>query len=72
MQEGHADELWSHTSSIMALIANCNRDPEKRKHPFTPADFNPLAHRQTESEAKERPLSELKDEWLAMARQRGV
>lgn len=34
-------EQWQHTSSIMALIANCNRDPKKKNRPFQPRDFNP-------------------------------
>jgi len=42
MAETKARERWAHTSSLMALIANCNRDPKRRRRPWTPADFNPL------------------------------
>ena len=31
-----------HTSSILALVANVNRDPKKSRA-FKPADFNPHA-----------------------------
>jgi len=41
MSEARAQAMWAHTSSIMALIANVNRDP-KRTRPFKPSDFNPL------------------------------
>ena len=34
---------WSRTANIMALIANCNRDPKKRPAPYTPADFGPYS-----------------------------
>jgi len=40
MAEGHAKDRWQHTSNIMALIANTNRDPKKTR-PFKPSDFNP-------------------------------
>ena len=41
MTEGKTKESWQHTSSIMALIANVNRDPKKTK-PFKPSDFDPM------------------------------
>jgi hypothetical protein len=45
MFEGLREQAWSHTSSIMALIANLHRDP-KKSQPFHPHDFNPLkSHR---------------------------
>jgi len=40
MAESRARERWAHTSSLMALIANVNRDP-KRGRAFRPSDFNP-------------------------------
>ena len=40
MAEGHHKDRWQHTSSVMALIANVNRDPKKNR-PFKPSDFNP-------------------------------
>jgi len=34
-------ERWSHTSSLMALLANLHRDTRKGKR-FTPEDFDPF------------------------------
>jgi len=31
---------WRHTSSVLAMIANVNRDP-KKSNAFEPADFDP-------------------------------
>jgi len=42
MAEGLGQERWGHTSALMALIANANRDPRKSKT-FKPDDFNPYA-----------------------------
>ena len=42
MAEGRGRAAWAHTSSVLALIANVNRDP-KRQRPFRPADFDPYA-----------------------------
>ena len=33
---------WNHTSSILALIANINRDRKKRSRPFEPREFHPM------------------------------
>jgi len=41
MAEARQRGDWARTSSIMALIANVNRDPKKHR-PFTPADFDPF------------------------------
>ena len=45
MAESRAKERWAHTSSVMALIAETNRNPKKRGRPFTPDDFNPFARK---------------------------
>ena len=41
MAQARAKEKWQHTSSILSLIANANRDPKKTR-PFKPSDFNPF------------------------------
>lgn len=41
MAEGRSRENWQHTSAILALLYNCNRDPKKTK-PAKPSDFNPF------------------------------
>ena len=55
MAEARSRENWTHTAAILALEANCHRDPKKAK-PFTPADFNPH-----ELANKRRPLVRTKD-----------
>ena len=44
MAEGRARERWTHTSWLLAMMANVNRDP-KRSRVFHPDDFNPYAQR---------------------------
>lgn len=45
MAEAKTETEWSHTASLLALIAETHRDPEKRKRPFQPAEFHPLHNR---------------------------
>jgi hypothetical protein len=42
MAEGRQREAWNHTAALMALLANCHRDP-KRSRAFRPDDFHPMA-----------------------------
>ncbi|MBP7747001.1 MAG: hypothetical protein KA383_12800 [Phycisphaerae bacterium] len=35
---------WARNSALMALLANCHRDPKKTRA-FKPADFDPFAKR---------------------------
>jgi len=44
MAEAHGREAWAHTSAILTLIANVNRDPKKTR-PFKPSDFDPYSAR---------------------------
>jgi hypothetical protein len=41
MVDARQRDNWDHTSMLLALTANCNRDPKKR--PLKPDDFNPFA-----------------------------
>jgi hypothetical protein len=41
MCEARQRTQWRRTSSILALLANQQRDPKKRRKPFTPDDFDP-------------------------------
>lgn len=43
MAEGRSRAAWSHTSAVMALLANCNRDARRRPRPYTAEDFFPPA-----------------------------
>jgi hypothetical protein len=40
MGEARSQMLWSHTSSILAMLANIHRDA-KRSKIYHPSDFNP-------------------------------
>jgi hypothetical protein len=44
MADGKQRDAWAHTSSLMALLVNINRDP-KRGRAVKPDDFNPFAQR---------------------------
>jgi len=44
MAEARQRDGWARTSSLMALIANTNRDPRKHRA-FRPSDFDPFAAR---------------------------
>ena len=40
MAEARSQEQWNHTAALLALIANCHRDPHRRKA-YEPSDFLP-------------------------------
>lgn len=42
MGRGRQEGEWERAASVMALIANVNRDPKKKASPFRAADFNPF------------------------------
>ena len=44
MAEARVDAEWNHTSAILAMLANVNRDPKKHG-PYRPEDFHPLKRR---------------------------
>jgi hypothetical protein len=48
MAEGRGRDEWGRMSSLLALVANVNRDP-KRTSALRPADFNPYEARRTGS-----------------------
>jgi hypothetical protein len=45
MAEGRGRAEWGRMASLMSLVANVNRDPRRRRQPFTPDDFNPYHER---------------------------
>ncbi len=45
MAEARQRDEWARTSSLMALIANANRDPKKHRA-FRPTDFDPFSQAQ--------------------------
>jgi hypothetical protein len=44
MADARQRAAWQHTASVLALLANCHRDPKKTRA-FKPADFDPFARR---------------------------
>jgi len=42
MAEARGRDNWAHTSAILALVANVNRDPRKTRA-YRPADFDPYS-----------------------------
>jgi len=62
MAEGSGRERWAHTSAVMALIANVNRDPKKGRA-FRPSDFDPYARqdRRSRKVADKQSLALLKE-----------
>jgi len=64
MAEARGRDNWAHTSAILALIANVNRDPKKTR-PFKPADFDPYATKDRREDAIEvTDMAVLKDAFL--------
>ena len=41
MADGRLMSEWSIATSSMALLANCNRDPKKKRTPYVAWDFMP-------------------------------
>jgi len=50
MAEAQGRCHWAHTSALMALIANINRDPKKHRA-FRPDDFNPYVRAERQAAA---------------------
>lgn len=64
MHEGAGQDRWSHTSAILCVIANANRDPKKSKQ-FKPSDFDPYEI----AKRKEKERHDADPESLAMLRE---
>jgi hypothetical protein len=47
MTRGRAVRQWDETAALMAVIANCHRNPKRRPSPYTADDFHPFAPRHT-------------------------
>jgi len=61
MAEARGRDNWAHTSAILALIANVNRDPKKTR-PYKPSDFDPYSAKDKRDEVIEvTDMSILKD-----------
>jgi len=60
MAEGRCREHWNHTSAILAMLANVNRDPKKSRA-FKPDDFNPYVNEKVARLSKKEGFKLLKD-----------
>jgi len=59
MAEARVRDEWNRTASLMALLANVNRDP--RKHgPYKAPDFHPLERKAERAPIGEASISLLK------------
>ena len=56
--EARQRDLWNHTASVMALIANVNRDPKKSR-PAKPNDFHPLRKSPTHPTNHRPPVTDI-------------
>lgn len=41
MAHGRQNDQWNHTADLMALLANCHRDPKQTRQPFRREQFHP-------------------------------
>lgn len=61
MAEGRQRHEWAQTSAILWLIAEVNRNPKKRKTPYTPADFDPTHKRPIHGDLPKADITILRD-----------
>lgn len=54
MAEGRSRDAWAHTSAVLAMLFNVNRDPRKSKA-LMPSDFDP--HSTTQSRSNRIPIT---------------
>ena len=69
MAEGRQKAEWGQTASIMALLANCHRDPKKRPRPFAPDEFMPRAKPRRKAAVS---VARLTDEIIRVGQSRGA
>ncbi len=71
MAEARQRDEWSRTSSVMALVANTQRNPKKTR-PFRPGDFDPFARAADKrTHVIPAPVSVLKDVFIRNQKQQG-
>ena len=71
MAEARQRDEWSRTSSVMALVANTQRNPKKTR-PFRPCDFDPFARAADKrTQVIPAPVSVLKDVFIRNQKQQG-
>lgn len=65
MLAGRQESAWDHTATVLALLAEIHRDPDRRAEPFGPRDFHPWAQPAPELTLEERDaqLRAARAEW---------
>ncbi len=64
MAEGHGRDEWGRLSVLLALTANCHRDPKKHRA-FRPSDFDPFGKEPGEAiEVNHENIATLKQAFL--------
>ena len=66
MAEARSKDNWNHTSAILALLINVNRDPKKH-HAVSPRELNPH-EKKVKRVLKGKDLRILKDVFVDRAR----
>lgn len=56
---------WQIAAHLMALLANCHRDPKRRAKPFAPKDFDAFAQQET-AEKKPRKHKSERDQFIKL------
>ena len=69
MAEGRQKAEWGQTATILALMANCHRDPKKRPRPFAPDEFMPRSQPRRKATVS---VERLTDEIIRVGQSRGV
>jgi hypothetical protein len=70
MHDGRSKSTWGHTSVILALIANVNRDP-KKSDAFKPSDFDPHARKSASRPLPKVSMKSLKSTLMGLVPRNG-
>lgn len=62
MADGVRKEAWVHTSHLLALTFNLNRDPKSPA--MLPQDFNPFAAQRPKSKPIPISMAQFRDVWM--------
>ena len=69
MAEGHSLAAWGHTAAVLAMLANCHRDPKKTRA-FRPSDFLPAdRHGNARSGRQSEEVIEIDESNIGLLRQ---
>jgi len=72
MAEGHGRDEWGRLSVLLALTANCHRDPKKGR-PLKPSDYDPFRREPDEVvEVDRENIATLKQAFLNGQGRKGV